>query len=279
MNADWIVDGHAHILDPKAFPFDDGPGYKPREGETGTAAEYVAALDRSKVQHALLVQPSCYGYDNSAIVDAMKRYPRRFRSICMVPSDVSDKELLNLAGAGVIGVRFNLVSYDPDVFHRNETRKFLERIRDLDWYVEVVADDEQWPKAAQMLAQSEVKVLVDHFGMHSLAPSTKAQGFQSVLGLANAKCAVVKFTTPFSLGLTRDDHEQVRPYVDLLLESFGTDRCVWGSDWPFLTMEPRPDHEDAMSFMLKWVPDKNRRRSIMRTNALRLFGFDRATHD
>jgi predicted TIM-barrel fold metal-dependent hydrolase len=65
-----IVDTHAHIIDPIRFPFADGPGYKPTPEEAGTSEDFCAVLDTHHVAHALLVQPSGYGYDNSAMLDA-----------------------------------------------------------------------------------------------------------------------------------------------------------------------------------------------------------------
>ena len=75
------IDCHAHIIDPARFPFADGPGYRPKPGEVGTVEAYEAVLDANRVDHALLVQPSGYGVDNSAILDAMQRSPGRFRAI------------------------------------------------------------------------------------------------------------------------------------------------------------------------------------------------------
>ena len=63
---------------------------------------------------ALLVQLSGYGTDNSVLVDAMQRHPHRFKAIGVVHADVRDPELENLISAGLVGVRFNLVSYDRD---------------------------------------------------------------------------------------------------------------------------------------------------------------------
>src|SRR6516162_361589 len=79
-----IIDTHAHIIDPARFPFADGPGYKPLPHEVGTAEAYCAVLDAHGVAHAVLVQPSGYGYDNRAALEAMARYPGRFKTIAVL---------------------------------------------------------------------------------------------------------------------------------------------------------------------------------------------------
>lgn len=267
------VDCHAHIIDPSRFPYEDGPGYRPKANEVGTPEAYIAALDRADISYALLVQPSCYGFDNSALLDTMRRFPGRFKSIGMVAPTVNDEELLSLAAAGIVGIRFNLVSYDPNVFHRKETAGLLQRIREIDWFVEVVADDAQWQHAGVMLRNSGVKVLVDHFGMHAISSDVNQTGFQAVLELGRSPNAVVKLTTPFSLGLSRSEHHLVQPFVESLLEVYGTERCIWGSDWPFLTVPDPPDLPGAMAYLEQWITDTNDRQMVLWQNPHRLFKF------
>jgi predicted TIM-barrel fold metal-dependent hydrolase len=274
MTARQIVDCHAHIIDPARFPLDDGPGYKLRPHEQGTQEAYIAALDRSGISHGLLVQPSCYGFDNSALLDTMRRYPRRFKSIAMVPPTASDAELLSLAKAGVVGARFNLVSYDRDVFQKPATASLLGRLKRLDWFVEVVADDSQWQHTAEVLRESGVKILIDHFGMHAIPLHTRQPGFQAVLGLGRYSNAVVKLTTPFSLGLVPSQHHLVHPFVDELLDAFGVERCVWGSDWPFLAIADPPDLPQAMAYLKQWLTAADDRRTILWRNPARLSGFE-----
>jgi predicted TIM-barrel fold metal-dependent hydrolase len=109
-----ILDCHAHIIDPVRFPLSGEKGYKPKADETGTCAQYVDVLDRHGVQGAVLVQLSGYGTDNSVLVDAVQRHPHRFKAIGVVDGDVRDQALQTLISAGLVGVRFNLVSYDRD---------------------------------------------------------------------------------------------------------------------------------------------------------------------
>src|SRR5256885_5778456 len=128
MAAQQIVDCHAHIIDPTRFPFDDGPGYRPREHELGQREAYGAVLDCHGVSHALLVQPSCYGFDNAAMMDAMERAPGRYRAIATVDPTIDERSLRGLAGRGIVGVRFNLVSYDRAALSRSGVTEFLQRI-------------------------------------------------------------------------------------------------------------------------------------------------------
>ena len=115
-NTERIVDCHAHIIDPQRFPFTGHKGYQPRISEKGTREAFCAVLDEHGVSNGVLVQLSGYGTDNSANLDAMKSYPGRFKAIAVVDPDATDRTLEELADAGVVGVRFNLPSYDPCIW-------------------------------------------------------------------------------------------------------------------------------------------------------------------
>ena len=123
---------------------------------------FCAVLDEHGVSNAVLVQLSGYGTDNSANLDAMRSYPGRFKAIAVVDPDATDRSLEDLAEAGVVGVRFNLPSYDPDALMRPGAPRLLQRFKALGWFAQVYADDAQWPDAAAVLRASGVRVLVDH---------------------------------------------------------------------------------------------------------------------
>ena len=182
-NEDRIVDCHAHIIDTARFPFTGTKGYRTRPDEGGTREEFCATLDRHGVGNAVLIQLSGYGTDNAANLDAMKAYPGRFKAIAGIDPDASDKTLEDLAAAGVVGVRFNLVSYEPDALSRRDAPRLLQRMKALGWFAQVYADDAQWPDTAAVLRQSGIRVLVDHFGVRDIDVGTRHAGFQAVLAL------------------------------------------------------------------------------------------------
>src|SRR4051812_37967324 len=143
-----IVDCHAHVIDPARFPFPDGPGYRPRPDEAGPCEAYLEVLDRHGVAKALLVQPSGYGYDNAAMLDALARAPGRFRAIVMVDPATDDAALATLDAAGAVGVRFNLVSHRPDALAGLAAAHFLARPKELGWDGPGLARHPPWPGGA-----------------------------------------------------------------------------------------------------------------------------------
>ncbi len=268
-----IIDCHAHIIDPVRFPLSGDQGYKPRPEETGTCKQYCEVLDRHGIEGALLVQLSGYGADNSILVDAMQRYPRRFKAIGVVHDDVGGAELEALALAGVVGLRFNLVSYDRDALSRPESRRLLQRMKALGLFAQVFAHDEQWAEIAATLRAAGVRVLVDHFGIRDLAGGTKRAGFQAVLALARDGLAAIKLSAPFRISSV-SDYSDLDPIVEELMEHAGPANLMWGSDWPFTGLTHRPTYADTMAPWSRWLASTEEREQVLWRTPARLFGFE-----
>jgi predicted TIM-barrel fold metal-dependent hydrolase len=269
-----IVDCHAHIIDPDRFPFTGTQGYRPRPDERGTREAYSAVLDRHGISNGVLVQLSGYGTDNSANLDAMKAYPGRFKAIAVIDSDISDRTLEDLAAAGVVGVRFNLVSYEPDALTRPGAPRLLQRIRAFRWFAQIYADDTQWEDAAAVLSASGVRVLVDHFGVRDIDVGTGHPGFQAVLALGREGNATIKLSSLFRVSRMLAGFDDLDKYVDDLLRAFKVEGCIWGSDWPFINVPRRPNYADLLAPLARWLPDAADRVRVLARNPRHLFGFD-----
>jgi len=273
MKTAGIIDCHAHIIDPGRFPYADGPGYRPLPHETGTREAFGAVLDANGVSHALLVQPSCYGTDNSAMLDAVARAPGRYKAIAVVAADTTEDSLVALACRGVVGVRFNLVSYDRDALAKAAAAGLLDRLKAVDMFAQIYAHDEQWPKLGPLLGAHGVKVVIDHFGVRSIRSGPAAVGFQAVLELGRRGSAAIKLSGPFRLAPVSSGYSVLDAFAEHLLSAFGSERCVWGSDWPFLDVEGRIDYAALPATLERWLSDAADRRRVLWTNPIRLFGF------
>lgn len=265
------IDCHAHVIDTARFPLSDGPGYKPRPRENGPKETYCGVLDGHGIAHALLVQPSGYGTDNAAMLDAIASHPGRFKGIAVVDPRTSERELEALARCGVVGVRFNLPTYERDGLTRPEAPAFLARLKALGWYAQVYAADAQWPEIAPILRKSGVKVLVDHFGVHDLAAGTGSPGFQAVLGLGRGGNAAIKLSAPFRIS-REPGYADVKPFARAVPDAFGIENCVWGSDWPFINMDRPVTYATALEAAEHWLGGADLDR-VLWQNPSRLFGF------
>jgi len=267
-----VIDCHAHVIDTARYPLSDGPGYKPRPHENGPKETYCGVLDGHAVRHSLLVQPSGYGIDNAAMLDAIASYPGRFKGIAVLDPTTPERALETLAASGVVGVRFNLPTYERDALTRPEAAAFLARLKALGWYAQVFADDDQWPEIAPILRKSGVKLLIDHLGVRDLAAGISSPGFQAVLGLSRGGNAAIKLSAPFRISRA-PGYADVKPFARAVIEAFGIENCVWGSDWPFINMADPITYADALKATEHWLANPACLDRVLWQNPVRLFGF------
>src|SRR5262245_65374068 len=84
-------DAHCHVFGPAArFPYAPDRRYTP---EDAPEAALSALHERLGIARTVIVQASCHGTDNAAMLDAIAAAPERRRGIAMVAGDVTDREL------------------------------------------------------------------------------------------------------------------------------------------------------------------------------------------
>ena len=197
MGDNRIIDTHAHIIDPARFPLADGPGYKPLPHETGTSEEYCTVLDAHGVAHALLVQPSGYGYDNSALLDAMARHPGRFKAIAVVDPETPESELAKLRRAR--RGRRSLQPPEPQARRARRDRgpsASSRASRSLAGSRRSLRTTLNGRRSPPRCVAAGVRVLVDHFGVRNPAAGLSQPGFAAVLALGRDGNATVKLSAP-----------------------------------------------------------------------------------
>jgi 2-pyrone-4,6-dicarboxylate lactonase len=101
------VDAHCHVFGPgNKFPFAPERKYTPCDASKGQLFDLRDHLGFSR---NVVVQATCHGSDNRAMVDSLENSDGKARGIATIKRSISDEELLKLHAAGVRGVRFNFV--------------------------------------------------------------------------------------------------------------------------------------------------------------------------
>ena len=267
------VDSHAHVFDLKRFPVQDSRGFDIGPNEQGTAEDYVAVLDAHGVSHALLINPlGGYGIDNRCMLAAIAEYPGRFKGISLLPPDATDAQIKAMVDGGVIGIRFNLNFEKSPPLYGKAGERALAIARDIGWLVQVHYEGETIVPALPVLLASKLPVVVDHFGRPEVSYGVMQPGFQALLELGR-QGGVVKLSAGFRASQVQPSYADLDPFAAALLEHFTIDRCVWGSDWPFLRARSRVDYGPQFAALARWVPDTQDRQRILWTNPSRIFGF------
>ena len=267
------VDSHAHVFDPVRFPLRDTGGHMPAPNECGTPAQFLNVLDAHGITHGLLVNPQAgYATDNACMLDAIAGSNGRLKGIALIGHDVAERELLRLKDGGVVGARFNLLFSHATSIRGAEGVRLLGRVRDLGWFAQIYFRGDELLDALPVLTQSKVPIVADHLGAPDTARPVSQPGFQALLALGR-EGAAVKLSGAFRSSKRSWPHEDLDPFVAALLDAFTPDRCVWGSDWPFVRVPQRIDYGPQLAMLERWIPDAHARGTVLRDTPARLFGF------
>jgi predicted TIM-barrel fold metal-dependent hydrolase len=267
-----VIDCHVHVFDPVRFPYAADADYAPTGAETGTLEQLRRTHDVHGVRHALLVGPnSGYGEDNRYLLSALASGAGRFRGMAVVPIGTTPGELSALRDAGVLGVTLNAALLGVEYYA--DAGKLLASLADLDMIADVQVTGDQLPALAPLLARAGVRVHVDHCGRPDPSDGLDQAGFRELLRLGRDTHAVVKLSGLYKFSRRPPPHEDTWPFVRALVDSFGPDRCLWASDWPFLRAPVRLDYGPLLASVEDLVPDRAARRQILWDTPCREFGF------
>ena len=207
------------------------------------------------------------------MLDAMARSLGRFKGIAVVAPQATDKDMRVLKEKNVVGIRLNLMRTDPETVSRPDAHRLLSRVKELGWFLQVYATGQVWRGIHGVLRDSGVRLVIDHLGEPDPSRGLGQPGFQAVLALGRETDATVKLSAPFRISARTFPHGDVDPFVAAVIDTFGLDRCVWGSDWPFINTPQRVEYGDHLTCMARWLPSPEDQEQVLWRNPARLFGF------
>ena len=130
---------------------------RPRGRKPADRREYLALLDRLGFDRGVLVQPSAYGRDNRAMLDALTRVPSRLRGVAVGGAELDASTLKQWHAAGVRGLRANEFRRDGKPYYQNgvtlkEVQPLLPAMADLGWHLQLWIDTRDLPDLLPALA-------------------------------------------------------------------------------------------------------------------------------
>jgi 2-pyrone-4,6-dicarboxylate lactonase len=271
-------DTHAHIFGPAdKFPFAPGRGYTPPDAPV---EKYLALLDRLGFAHGVIVQGNAHGYDNRVVIDALERFPNRFRGVIITDTRTSPAQLHGWHRLGLRGLRFHLFStagrpgyvrgVGLDVFE-----VFRPVMRALGMVMQVWCDWRLLPEVAGTLRaiSVEMPVVIDHMLSIPAERGIGDPGFQALLRLVGEGHAYAKLSAPYRLSARFPDYPDARAFHDALMRA-NPQRLLWGTDWPHPQIDAAvmPDDGQLVDLFHQWTPDATMRRRILVDTPSRLFG-------
>jgi 2-pyrone-4,6-dicarboxylate lactonase len=288
MDADWLVfdsspsrptfrvppgavDAHCHIFGPgERFPYAAERKYTPCDAPK----ERLWALrDFLGFTRNVIVQATCHGADNRALVDALESSDGRARGVAAVKHDIEDAELEALDAAGVRGVRFNFVKRLVDKLPFDGLEEIAARIAPFGWHVVIYFEAEELAELYDFFVRLPTTVVVDHMGRPDVTRPVDGPEFSLFLKLMSEHPNFwSKVTCPERLSRSGPPaYSDVVPFARRLVERF-PDRVLWGTDWPHPNMKSHmPDDGKLVDFIPRIAPTEALQRSLLVDNPMRLY--------
>lgn len=265
------VDAHCHVFGPgEVFPYAPERKYTPTDA--GKRALF-ALRDFLGFERNVIVQATCHGADNSALVDALRSSSGRARGVATIRPGTSRAELEDLHTAGVRGIRFNfvkrLVDPEPDEYYR----ELIDRVAGLGWHVVIYFEATDLAERWNLFTSLPVPVVVDHLGRPDVTREVDGEEFGLFLRLMSENENVwSKVSCPERLSAVGPPrYEDVRPFARRVVESF-PDRVLWGTDWPHPNMKSHiPDDGDLVDILPHIAATEELQRRLLVDNPLRLY--------
>ncbi len=264
------VDAHCHVFGPaKKFPYAPERKYTP----TDASKEQLFHLrDFLGFSRNVIVQATCHGKDNAALIDALLASNGLARGVASVGQEVSDEELRLMHMAGVRGVRFNFVKRLVDFTPREVLTEIANRIAPLGWHVVVYFEAPDLPALEPFFAALPTRVVVDHMGRPDVALGTKHPQFRRFVDFMAEHLNVwSKVSCPERLSLSGPPFDDVVPFAREIVERFSS-RVLWGTDWPHPNMvHEAPDDGDLVDVIPKIAVTPELRWELLVENPMKLY--------
>jgi 2-pyrone-4,6-dicarboxylate lactonase len=251
------VDAHCHVFGPGAiFPYAPERKYTPCDA---SRYELFALRDHLGFDKNVIVQATCHGSDNNALLNALENSQGKARGVATVKRSVTDGELERLDQAGVRGVRFNFVKRLVDFTPKDELLEIAHRIKALNWHVVIYFEAVDLPELWDFFTALPTTVVVDHMGRPDVSKPIDGPEFQLFVDFMRQHPNVwSKVTCPERLSISGPKalsgeqfaYQDVIPFAKFLVEEF-SDRVLWGTDWPHPNLK---DHMPDDGLLVDWIP-------------------------
>ena len=288
MDADWLpfdpnpskptyvpppgaVDAHCHVFGPgDEFPYAPERKYTPSDAGKDLL---FATRDFLGLSRNVVVQATCHGADNRAMVDALHAADGLARGVATITPGISDDELKALDAAGVRGVRFNfvkrLVDPKPDAYYKS----LVDRIAPLGWHVVVYFEAADLAERWGFFTSLPTTVVVDHMGRPDVTKPLDGPEFGLFVKLMSEHRHVwSKVSGPERLSVSGPPtYDDFVPFARHVVESF-PDRVLWGTDWPHPNLKSHmPDDGALVDLIPRVAPTAELQHRLLIENPMRLY--------
>jgi predicted TIM-barrel fold metal-dependent hydrolase len=262
------TDAHCHVFGPgDRFPYAPNRRYTPEDAPK----EMLAALHANLgIGRAVIVQASCHGTDNRAMLDCIASDPKRYRGVAIVDDGLNEADYYRLDAGGVRGVRFNFVNHlggapDMAVFNR-----VIDRIKGRGWHVVLHLDAPDIVPLSPMIRALPLPFVIDHMGRVPAAAGVDQLGLRALIELSALENCWIKVCGAERISMP--PYAAAVPIARALVEAAPT-RVLWGTDFPHPNATHAADEADLVDLVPQFAATPLAQQRLLVDNPARLYGF------
>lgn len=276
-----IVDTHVHLLDQKRFTYSWAAG-APKLNRDWTPDDLMACARPYQIESFVFVEVDVdmpqYLDEGEWVQATSGRDPRLKGCVACVPMErgaVIEADLAHLAKLPVMrGVRRLIQNQpDPDFVLKPDFIAALKLLPKYNLSFDICIFHHQLPNTLEMVRRCpEVSFVLDHIakpGIKAGLVEPWASHIKEMAALPNVVCKLSGVTTEADhASWTRD---QLRPYIDRVIDCFGFDRIMYGGDWPVSELAGK--YTDWLE-VLDWATEGctvEEKRKLFRDNGIRAY--------
>ncbi len=240
-----LIDTHQHLIYRDHFSYAWSDSLPLLAGRDFTVASYQRLTDGKDVAGSIFMETDAgQDYHNETRFVAELATDPANQILGIVSScrpeldDGFEPWLDECASLPVVGFRRILHEVGDDMSRSDTFRRNVLKIGERGHVFDMVYRADQLEIAAELAKFCDDMTLVlDHCGVPDITGGEFelwSHGITSVADLPNVCCKISGVLAYCSPGNATID--AIRSYVDHVLESFGTERLVWGSDWPVVAL-------------------------------------------
>jgi 2-pyrone-4,6-dicarboxylate lactonase len=268
------VDTHVHVFEP-GYAVSPARGYNPPPSTLKDLKHLHATLGIDRV---VFTQPSVYGTDNSAILNASvalnQERADRARSVVALDMTFSETDLLSLDKLGARGIRLNTDNKGGMPIAFSDIPELCARIKPFKWHLEFLFPGKDIVDLLPVFESLSVPMSIAHFAYQPASAGVKAPGFQALLELARRGNTWIKISG--ANRVSRGDlppYDDVKPMAQALVEA-APEHIMWGTDWPHPNKyKVNPNDGDLVDALGDWVSDPAMLRKILVDNPAKFYRF------
>lgn len=271
-------DCHSHLFGPLAqFPPRVPSIYDlPRAGPD----EHAAMRAALGVERGVIVQAAPYAQDPSAMLGAIAQAKDSLRGVGVADESVCADTLADWYAGGVRGLRFMAQHGSsgrpfPGSVSLDALPGLAPAMRDVGLHANIWAPTEVLVAQLPAITRLGVPIVIDHMAMIDPDRGPQDALVQQLVELICNNDVWLKLVLCRVERADLTGGEKVRRIHDLMVEAC-PERMLWGTDWPYVMLDPAPDAAIMLDRFIHWVADEALIRRILVENPARLYGFSDA---